>query len=680
MKIPFRSKEESWLSFNARVLQEAADPAVPLLERIKFLGIYSSNLDEFFRVRVATLKRLALLGDHWRELNIPNPGETFRAVNTVVAKQARDFNGAFADIVTRLAKAGIRVLTDREVPENLQEWLTDYFRTIVRPHLMPVMLKSTEALPNLRDVPMYLAVLMTRTSGKGRPAHSLIEIPSILPRFVVLPAKGRAQMVMFLDDIIRYGMSELFSHLPYDKFDAWALKFTRDAEMDFDDDFTESVFQKVTEGVKAREEGLPVRANYDAEIPGPFLRLLLNKLGLSDSNSVYPGARYHNRKDLIGFPTLGRSDLLYPKSKPLDHYALERLPKEGFFPLLRKRDVLLHFPYHSFSIFIDLLREAAIDPLVQSIRLTQYRLAKSSCVARALVCAARNGKEVTVLVEPQARFDEKANISWAGEYRDAGVRVILGVPKLKVHAKLALISRKEIGRTRYYAALATGNLNEDSARVFADHMLLTSDQEVGRDVASVFDFFDRNYRPPHLTHLLSAPFSLREWLRQRIDKEISEAAAGRVAMISLKLNNLSDEETIQLLLRAAEAGVKIRLIIRSMFSLIVDHPNIEAICVVDKYLEHSRILWFHNGGEPLVYLSSADFLQRNFDTRVEIIFPLRDPTLAAQLRRYFEIHWSDNRKARILDRDLTNRFRRRTKGSPEIRAQFAIEEYLRGMH
>lgn len=684
MKIPFRSKEVSWLSFNARVLQEAGDPEVPLLERIKFLGIYSSNLDEFFRVRVATLKRLTQLGDYWKELSIPDPCITLREVNAMVAKQGREFNDAYERALADLKANGIEIVDEHKVPADLRDWLTNYFRTEVSSYLMPIMLKANEDVPRLKDQPMYLAIRLSRKGKGGRPAHALMEIPGDLPRFVVLPKTGRRQLVMYIDDIIRFGLREIFGHLPYDVYDSYAIKFTRDAEIQFDDDFTESFYVKMSEGLKAREEGLPVRANYDAAFPKPFLNLVLRKLKLATSDTLYPGARYHNRKDLISFPKLGRDDLLYPKSAPILNQALKNREKLGFFNILRRQDVLLHFPYHLFRRYIELLREASIDPLVQEIWMTQYRLAKKSFVARALMAAAQNGKKVTVLVEPTARFDEKANMGWADAYRAAGVRVVLGVPGLKVHSKLLLIRRREHGSDRYYSALGTGNFNEDSASIFADHLLLTAHPEIGADVAAIFRFFEHTYLRPTLKHLKCAPFDLRLFLKEKIQREIDLVREGRPGMLSIKVNNLSDVETIERLYEAARAGVKIRMIARSMFSLITgpESPaeSIEAIGIVDRFLEHSRVLIFHNDGQPEVYLSSADFLPRNFDTRVETIFPVLDHALRDQLIRYFEIQWSDNVKARVLDRDLTNEYRPRPKRREEqVRSQYAIEDYLRSL-
>ncbi len=677
--IPFRSKETSWLSFNARVLQEASNPEVPLLERIKFLGIYSSNMDEFFRVRVATLKRLVLLNSDWKELNIPDPKDTLSKVNRMVAKMASEFDAAYRAVLDDLAKEGVILIKDSMVPEELQSHVSNYFQTKVKPFVLPIMLKQSAKLPNLNDMPMYLAIRLSKSSG-GRPAYALIQIPSELPRFFVLPKVGDKQYVMFLDDVIRFGLPLVFAALPYDLIDSYAIKFTRDAELEVDDDFTESFYEKMADGLKAREVGDPVRANYDKNFPQRFLQLILQKLGLTNSESLYPGSRYHNRRDLLSFPNLGGDSWIYEKIAPIKHPLFKKNLNYGMFAAIRKSDVLLHLPYHSFGHFIDLIHEAAIDPYVQSIQMTQYRLAKGSQVAAALQSAALNGKEVSVVVEPQARFDESANIRWASLYRDSGVKVVLGVSGLKVHSKMLLVTRKEGRETKFYTALGTGNFNEDSASIFADHLLFTHNQEIGADVAAIFEFFRRSYRPAKLRHLVAAPLMLRQFLEGKVSREVENHKQGKPAGLSLKVNNLSDYETAKLLYHAADAGVPIRIIARGMYSLVHNTKSsgngIEAIGIVDKYLEHSRVLIFENNGDPEVFLSSADFLPRNFDMRVETVFPVLSKKLARQLIRYFEIQWSDNTKARILDADLSNQYRTRAENEPKIRAQFQIPEVL----
>ena len=679
--IPFRSKEVSWLSFNARVLQEAQSPDVPLLERLKFLGIYSSNLDEFFRVRVATLRRLVDIGVPHDGLGIPDPKKTLREVNLILKRETEVFNQTYAEVFGELEKEHIKLITDEEVPEELRDYLDEFLEHEVLPSLMPITIKSTSELSNLRDRPMYLAVRMSKSSGVGRGQHALIEIPDELPRFHVLPKLGQDQLVMYVDDVIRFGLHKVFESTQFDQFESYALKFTRDAEWEFDNDFTESFYEQVSEGLKSRLGGGPVRVNFDEAMPRGFLRLVLRGLELnSDEGYEYPGARYHNRKDLMKFPNFGRKSLQSKKLKPLVPVELQSTERFSMLRILREQDLLLHFPYHSFNHFIDLLREVSIDPLVKSIKLTQYRLAKKSCVARALITAVQNGKEVFIMVEPTARFDEEANIGWAQRYRDAGVQVVLGVPGLKVHTKLCLVERLESGQPRHYSCLGTGNFNEDTATLYTDHMLMTSNQEIGNDVDQIFKFFQRTYKAPTLKHLSCAPFSLRKKIYQLIDAEIEQAKAGNEAEIWIKINNLSDVPIVRRLYKASKAGVKLRMIVRSMFSLITEDPeyseNIEAIGIVDQLLEHTRILRFHNQGDPSVFLSSADFLPRNFDSRCETLVPIYDKELKGQLIEYLDLQWQDNVKSRILDKDLTNEMRRPESGQKEVRSQIAIQKFL----
>ncbi|MDG2123148.1 MAG: polyphosphate kinase 1 [Verrucomicrobiales bacterium] len=677
----FRSKEVSWLSFNARVLQEAADPNVPLLDRVRFLGIYSSNLDEFFRVRVATLKRLANLGKHYRRLNIPDPKQTLKEVNRIVHAQTGDLNTTYSKTFAELSNQGIKLVTNEQVPDQLTGFLSDYFREKVKPRIMPIMIKGNSFLGGLRDHPMYIAVRLSNSKKKSRPTHALLEIPdnNKLPRFVGLPKIDGTQLVIYLDDIIRFGLPQLFKSLPYDTFDSHAIKFTRDAEIELDDDITESLYEKLAEGLRERERGSAVRLNYDIETPASTLKLLKEKLCLTGEDTLFPGARYHNRKDLIGFPTFGRTDLLRSKQRAISHHSLG-FSERHMFKKIRKRDILLHLPYHTFDTFLDLLREASMDPLVHQIRITQYRLANDSCVANALVNAVKNGKQVTVLVEPRARFDESRNIRYANLFQESGIRVLLGVTGLKVHAKLCLITRTERSSQRHYAAIGTGNFNEDTSRIYTDHMLLTASPELTSDVLRAFEFFDNPFRQPKLQHLVAAPYSLRHSLAAWIETEIKHAKKGRPAEIFIKINNLSDIETVAHLYRAAEAGVKIRIIARSMFSIVPGienaSENIEAIGIVDSYLEHSRVFRFANGGNPTHFISSADFLPRNFDSRFEIVCPIYDKQIQSELDDYLKIQWSDNVKARILDSELKNRFRKQRKKKPSVRSQIAIADHL----
>ena len=674
--IPFRSKEESWLAFNARVLQEARDPKVPLQERLLYLGIYSNNLDEFFRVRVATLKRLSQISAKYQRLGIPDPSLTLDRVLKVVAKQSKDFDQGYKEVLEALEENGVKVVTADEVPKSLRDYLLTYFHAKVKPHLMPVMIKGYTELDDLRDEVLYLAVRLSHKNGSGRRLHALVEIPESLPRFMVLPERKSKQkrLVMYLDDIIRFGFSDLFESLPYDTFEGYAVKFTRDAEMLMDDDFTESTYEKIAEALVARSTGSPVRINHDVDVPKTFLQLLQKKLRLKEVSTLFPGARYHNRRDLMKFPALGDKTWRFPPAKPIPHRHVE---SGQIFKSLRARDILFHFPYHSFDNFLDLMREAVLDPLVATIKLTHYRIAADSCVAAALISAVKNGKKVVVCVEPQARFDEKANIQWADRFRRAGIRVILGVTGLKVHAKICLIQRNEKGSLRNYACVGTGNFNESTSTLYTDHMLMTSDKRIADEVKSVFSYLERSYRPPKLKHLVIAPFDLRTRVRAIIEREIENARAGGKASLKIKINNISDMRTVDLLYQASRAGVQIQIIARSMFSVITGteySKNIRAIGIVDRYLEHTRFLVAHNGGKPEYYISSADFLPRNFDSRIEVLCPIYDSNLQEELDTYFRLQWNDGEKARVLDMDLTNKNRKKARGKS---AQRSIPHYLR---
>lgn len=673
--VPFRSKEVSWLAFNSRVLQEAGDEGLPLSERLKFLGIYSSNLDEFFRVRIATLRRLIELGRDYKKLRLPDPRLTLKEAMRIIKTEAARFDDNYRDIVRALGRRGVDLVDDTTVPRPLWEWLLEYFFTKVRPHIMPVMIRNYTKFSRLPDAPMYMAVEMSKSGKKGRAGHALIEIPAnTLPRFVTLPQHKGRTLVMYLDDVIRFGLPSLFTALPFDEFRAWAIKFTRDAEMEFDDDVTESLYEKISEGLRARQLGDPVRMNYDASIPRGFLKLLADKLEL-EGDALMPGSRYHNRRDLMRFPAPASLGLAPEAALP--HETLSGA-RESIFRTLQERDALLHLPWHSFSHFLDFLREASLDPLVSSIQMTQYRLARNSGVARALIAAAQNDKEVTVLVEPRARFDEKHNIDWAHRYQEAGVKVILGVPGLKVHAKMCVVTRHEHGTDRYYSALGTGNFNEDTSTFYTDYMLLTAHQGIGADIVESFRFFSANWLPARLLHLVAAPFNLRAQVRHWIQLEIAHARAGRPAEIFLKLNNLADPEITFLLYEASRAGVQVRLIVRSMFSVITGDRKysrrIQALSIVDRYLEHSRVFFFHNGGQQRCLLSSADFLPRNFDSRFEVVFPILDSVLQAELRRVMEMQWSDNVKARVLDKSLSNKISEG--GKKRVRSQEATRSWL----
>lgn len=668
------NKEISWLFFNARVLQEAADPATPLLERLKFLAIFSSNLDEFYRVRVATLRRLARLGRKAKRIIGHHPRKVLREIQDIVLRQNRAFDRVFKSVLKDLAREDIRLVSERRLTAGQKRFVGSYFRDEVRPKLVPLMVDQVRDFPPLRDRSIYLAVRLGRASNPRAQTLSLIEIPSdVLPRFVVLPSRPGRRTLMFLDDVIRFGLGDLFATLGYDRFEAYTVKLTRDAELDIDDDVSESVIKKVAESLKHRPQGSPVRLVYDERLPAPLLRSFSERLGLGAEDSLIPGGRYHNFRDLMGFPDFGVDRLRYPREPKLVHPDLPAGTR--ILGAVAHRDILLHFAYHAFDHLIDLLREASIDPAVTSIKITIYRVAPHSSILNSLISAAKNGKAVLVVLELRARFDEEANIAWANRLREEGIRVIYGIPGLKVHAKTCLISRRERGRDALYAVFGTGNFNEETARIYSDHALLTADRRLARELAELFEFFEKPYRPSRFRDLIISPFSTRKRLLKLIDGEAAVAGAGGEAWLTLKANNLTDPEIIEALLRAARRGVRVRLIIRSMFSLPLPENgregSIEARSIVDRYLEHSRIFAFGNGGRPLVYLSSADLMPRNLDGRIECTCPVRDPGLRRQLLEVLDIQLRDNVKARRPDQASAP-----PATQPALCSQAAIREYL----
>jgi polyphosphate kinase len=673
------NKEISWLSFNERVLQEADNKNVPLIERMKFLGICSSNLDEFYRVRVATLNRLKLLGKKAKKLIGGDPGEILKQIVEISAAQHKKFDEIYNHILKEFAAENIHIIDETQLTEEQGQNVRNYLQETVRPKLFPLMLDQIKEAPELRDRMVYLAIQMSKQSDMRKARHALIEIPSdVLPRFYILPkSEGKISLIL-LDDIIRYGLDEIFSIFPYDKFEAWTIKITRDAELDIDDDFSESYIEKISKSLKQRSEGNPVRFIYDATMPPSFFDIITKLLQLTKNDTIIAGSKYHNNRDFMSFPQIGGKHLRYDPIKSLACSRFEA--KKSIFSAIKEKDILLHYPYHTFAHVIDLLREASIDPKVTSIKLTVYRVAKNSSVLNALVNAARNGKSVVAMLELQARFDEASNIQWANRLQDAGVKVIFGIPGLKVHSKICLVTRQEKNKSVNYAIIGTGNFNEDTARLYTDHSLFTADKRLTKEVEKVFNFLSNTYITSHYKHLLVSPNYSRKSLTRLIKIETKNAEAGKDAWIFLKLNNLVDSQLIDLLYKASSAGVKIRLIIRGMFSLVPgiekQSENIQAISIVDKFLEHSRIFIFANDGDSKYYISSADLMPRNLDRRIEVICPIYDDDIKEQLKNYMEIQWQDNTRARILSKENKNRYKRSGK-SNRIRAQWEIYEQIK---
>ena len=679
MKVKLRPKEVSWLAFNARVLQEAANPDVPLLERIKFLGIYSSNLDEFFRVRVATLRRLSELGSEAKKVLGHNPKKVLKQIQGYVLELNAQFNATYRSILKALARKHIYIINEKELTARQATFVRKYFALEVRPNLFPIMLKEDKKLPEMRDESIYLAVCLYQKKDKVASQYALIEVPSEnLPRFIQLPKTRFSRHIIFLDDVIRLNLKQIFSILDYTRFEAYTIKITRDAELDMDDYSMQSYIKQVSQSLKQRKEGSPVRFIYDAKIPNDLLNFLIRKLNLSGTDTLIPGARYHNFKDFMAFPDYGRKDWKYPIRSFLPHPDFER--KRSLLAVIENKDVLLHYPYQPFHYMIDLLREASIDPDVTSIKITLYRLAKNSSIINALINARKNGKSVLVILELQARFDEEANIFWGNKLREEGVKVLFGITGLKVHSKLVLITKKVQKKLYNYAVIGTGNFNENTARLYTDHSLFTTDSRLTSDVCRVFDFLESNYNVQKHKHLLVSPLNMRSGIQKLIRREIKKAETGQPASIFIKCNNLTDEKIIKLLYKASRAGVSVRLIVRSMFSLIPGvegmSENIEAISIVDKYLEHTRIFYFGYGDDEKIYITSADLMPRNIDKRVEVTCPIYEPQLKAELKSYMEIQWQDNVRARILDESLSNT-RKTDSGDGEIRAQWDIYETIR---
>lgn len=669
-------KEVSWLWFNERLLQEAEDESVPLAERFRFLGIYSNNLDEYFRVRVATLKRLSSLGPKSVKVLGYDAAGTLREVQDIVLVQRKRFDHIFSQLTKKLAKKGINFINEKELTGEQADWVAGYFHREVRTRLMPFMIEEGAKLPDLKDDAIYLAICLTK-QGSRKKRYSLLEIPSqVLPRFVSLPPCDKKNCLIFLDDIIRFGLKELFFIFDFDQVSAYTIKLTKDAELDIADDLSESYKENVIRSLQQRKKGTPVRFIYDREMPDELLRLITKKLNLGKDDVIISGTRYHNLKDLMKLQNLNDPDFYYQPAANVAHPDLE--PGKSIFATIRKKDVMLFFPYHSFDYIIDLLREASIDPSVTSIQITLYRLARNSSVINALLNAVRNGKKVTTVLELQARFDEEANIYWGNRLQEEGVKVIYGVPGLKVHSKLCLITRERDGSVQRYACVGTGNFNEETAKVYTDHILITSDKKITNEVFKVFSFFNANYKKDNFYHLVLSPFYLRNKISLLIDNEIKNAQAGKKAFIYMKLNNLTDTEIIEHLYEASSAGVDIRLMIRGMISVVPGikgiSDKIRATGIVDRYLEHTRLMIFCNDGNEECYISSADLMTRNIDRRIEVTCPIWDPAIKKELREVFRIQWRDNVKAREISATGTNRM---VKNSHERnRSQETIREFL----
>ena len=676
-------RDISWLSFNARVLQEANDPSVPLKERIRFLGIYSNNSDEFFRVRVATLKRMIEYADRRKLLNMhmeENPQLILEKIQSIFLQQQNEFNRIWEGIVKELKEHRIIFLTEKRLNKEQQLFVKEYFDQHVRSNVIPLMIESIPELPYLREKSIYLGVTMRKKETSYNQKYALIEVPvTAVGRFVLLPYKNGIQPIMLLEDIIRFNLPNIFSYFEYDYFTAHIFKVTKDAELDIDNEVSSTFVEKIENGLKNRRRGKTVRFVYDKEMDAGLLEYLIRRQNLTQGSNIIPGGRIHNFRHFMDFP-----DVFYARSKRRPSFAHPDLIQHNrVTEVILKQDVMLHFPYHSFNSVIDLLREAAMDPDVVTIKMTLYRLAENSKVINALINASRNGKKVTVMLELKARFDEEANLEWKKVLEEEGVLVLLGVPRMKVHAKICVIKKKVNKKIIQYGFVSTGNLNESTSRVYCDHCLLTSNRLVMADINRIFSYLE-NWKDgiaplKACKTLLISPTNMRSSIVTFIDREIKNAKAGKEARIILKSNSLSDKILIEKLYEAARAGVEIKLIIRGIFCPRVEskrfNPPIKAISIVDEYLEHGRVMLFHNKGKEVMYISSADWMVRNLDHRIEAAMPIIDNEIKDEIKEILEIQLRDNVKARVLNNTLSNEYAV-TKTRKKVRSQVDTYNYL----
>ena len=668
------NREISWLQFNARVLQEATDISVPLIERLRFLGIFSNNLDEFFKVRYATVKRIDQAGKGGKSaLGGIKAKELLEIITQIVIKQQSESLGILNDIKISLEQENIFIIDETQIDETQRVFVKNHFLQKISPALVTIILSDFVNLPNLKDNAAYLAVRMLMQDG--RVEYALIEITKTMDRFVVLPKKNGRHYIIMLDDLLRYCLHDIFNIFEYKSITAHMIKITRDAELDFESDFSKSFIEKISDSVKHRQIGEPVRFVYDKTIDRDTLQYLMDKMGIESTDSIIPGGRYHNRRDYMDFPSLGREDLLYNKIVEL---PVKGLSLEGsIFTAISQKDYLINTPYHTFSYIVKFLREAALDPKVKTIKITIYRLAQISHVASSLINAAKNGKKVMVSIEIQARFDEQANIDYAQQMENEGISLFFGVQGLKVHSKMCVIEREEGQKVIRYGIISTGNFNESTAKVYTDFTLFTANQSILKDINKVFSFFEINYKIYRYKHIITSPHYTQLAIFKHIDAEITNVKQGKSGYIWLKMNSISSHKMIDKLYEASRAGVKIKMIVRGICCLIPGvkgmSENIEVISIVDKFLEHTRLYIFGNNNEPKIYISSADWMTRNIDNRVEVSCPIYNDDIKQELMDTFNIAWNDNVKARILNDSQNNEYK--INNQPKVRSQYAIYDY-----
>ena len=671
MAIKTINRDISWLSFNERVLQEAQNKQVPLVERMRFLGIYSNNLDEFFRVRVATLIRLKKAIESTNPTLANQTSATLSKIQKKVIELQGRFYTTYEQILVELEEHNIHIRNEKQLTKTQQVFVRKYFLENVESLITPLIISNIKRFPYLKDRAVYLFTSLEKTSGKK--LYTLIELPTDeISRFVLLPSQNNGTEIIYLDDIIRFNMPYILSIFSPKNIKSYIIKLTRDAELDLDDDFSESYYEKINKSLSNRKFGKPVRFVYDKEMPEEELNYLLANIKLNTTDNVIPGGRYHNFRDFMGFPSLGKNELCFNKIDELPHKRII----DGV-PLLKqveKQDFLFQFPYHSFDYIIDIIREAAIDPKVELIKMSLYRVAKKSKIIKALKNAARNGKIVQVVIELRARFDEEANLEWSKQLQEENISIEFGVKGLKVHSKLLLIQRKSKGRLKNFSLISTGNFHENTAKIYGDTALFTSNEAIAGEVEKVFQIFDKPYMSYSFEHLLISPINLRQRIYDLIEEQVELKKLGGRGNIYIKINNLVDEEMIAKLTKAAENGVEIRLMVRGVCSLIPTR-NITVRSIVGRYLEHSRVLWFGDKENAKIIIGSADLMTRNLDVRIEAMVPIYDEVLKSEIIDYLELQWLDNQKSRKITSKLSNELY--TIGSPKINAQMELYKHLK---
>ena len=648
-------RDLSWMYFNRRILQEATRENVPLLERLGFLGIYSNNLDEFFRVRMATLNRIAECEDKSLRKESEHARKLIKRINRLNAVYAKEYEEALAGVRSRLRDEHIFLLNENELDEEQQRYVRRFFRQRLSGFVSPVWITAARQLTDETDDSIYLAVKMN-TEGRKAGDYALIELPvQVSGRFVRLPDRDGNKYLMYLDDVIRYCLPFIFGGLGYTHFEAYAFKFTKDAEMEIGNDLRTGVLQKISKGVKSRRKGDALRVIYDQDMPAALHKRVMNLLNLDKLDTVQAGGRYHNHKDLMAFPDCGRDDLKYPVWKPIVRPETNS-SRDSVLRMVQEGDRFIHVPYHSFDYYIRLLQEAAIHKEVKSIKTTLYRLAKDSKVVKALICAARNGKKVTVVIELLARFDEASNINWSKKMQDAGVHVIFGVENLKVHSKITHIGMRNGSDI---ACVSTGNFHEGNARVYTDYMLMTAAKNIVKDVNAVFTFIEKPYMPVTFKELLVSPNEMKKKFVRLINNEIKNRQQGKPAYIKVKINHITEPEMVRKLYEASENGVRVDLLVRGNCSLVTGIPgksdNIRICGIIDRYLEHSRIFIFANGGEKKCFIGSADWMPRNLDNRIEVVTPVYDAKIKEDLEKVIDYGLRDTMQGRIVDGTGENR-------------------------